>query len=187
HLSSLTINPIAQPQAEPGRVQGPTGRGSKINFERQTNTRGRKTFKQLFADELYELLAVMSPEIEKSFKPANKFLNIDSALTQMDAEARRMCVNLIHQVVTRGLDRQAIPSQRIRAALHATIRLDDKRSFKENDLPDIAHSSVAMAYCNVFLTEHCFANLLRRPPVCNVIASDCKVISDLSEAIASLS
>ena len=86
--------------------------------------------------------------------------------------------------MTRGLDAKAIPSLRVRSALHAAIRMDDRRPFRENDLDDIAHSSVAASYTDVFLTERSFSELLNRPAVQSVIApSKCRVVSNISEAL----
>ena len=41
--------------------------------------------------------------------------------------------------------------------------------FEQNDFDDIGHSSVAAAYCDVFLTERKFTHILRLPAVQNVI------------------
>ena len=62
-----------------------------------------------------------------------------------------------------------------------------KQQFEQNDLDDIGHSSVAVAYCDVFLTERKFAHILCLPAVQKVIPRRCLVISDIDEAIAVLS
>ena len=97
-------------------------------------------------------------------------------------QERRAWVNILRESVIRGFDKRAIPSQRIRAALHAAIRMDDRRPFRQNDIADIDHSSVAAAYCDIFLTERSFAELLRRKAVKDVCVLQGEVISDVTEA-----
>ena len=105
----------------------------------------------------------------------------------MDERERREWIKVIRESVRRDADGQIIPSQRICAALYAAIRLDDKQLFEQNDLDDIEHSSVAAAYCDVFLTERGFTHILRLPAVQKVIPRGCFVISDIDEAISVLS
>ena len=86
------------------------------------------------------------------------------------------------------MDAKAIASVRVRAALHAAIRMDDKRLFRENDFDDVAHSSVAVAYSDVFLTERSFAEVLNRPAVRSVITpTKCQVVSSVSDALVAVS
>ena len=82
--------------------------------------------------------------------------------------------------------RKVMPSQRISAALYAAMRLDDRHPFDDNDPDDIEHSSVATAYCDVFLTERKFASILCLPTVQKVIPRGCTVISDIDQAISVL-
>ena len=96
---------------------------------------------------------------------------------------RRMWINMLGEAIIQGFDLNAIPSLRVRAALHAAIRMDDRRPFRRNDTADIDHSSVAVAYCDAFLTERSFAELLRRSAVRNVCFPNCQVISKIGEAI----
>jgi hypothetical protein len=167
--------------------RSPKTTAAKINSERQTHQRGGRPFEKLFADELHGILDEMTSEMDNCFRQAAAFAGIETAGQQMNESDRRVCVNLIREVVTKGLDVTAIPSQRITAALHAALRLDDKYAFKENDLDDIRHSAVAAAYCNAFLTERFFADKLRLPAVRKVISCECKVIDDFDEAISFLS
>jgi hypothetical protein len=100
---------------------------------------------------------------------------------------RHVWINLFREAVTRGLDAKAIPSLQVRSALHAAIRMDDRRPFRENDLDDIAHSSVAASYADIFLTERSFSELLNRSVVQSVISpSKCRVVSNISEALAAV-
>jgi hypothetical protein len=58
----------------------------------------------------------------------------------------------------------------------------------ENDFDDIAHSSVAVAYTDVFLTERSFAEVLNRPAVQSVITpTKCHLVSSVSDALVAVS
>jgi hypothetical protein len=166
--------------------RSPATTAAKINCARQIHQRGRKPFESLFADELHGILDRMTPAIENCFKQAAAFSGNEVAVQPMDESDRRACVNLLREVVTQGLDKTAIPSQRIFAALHAALRLNDKYAFKENDLDDIRHSAVAVAYCDVFLTERGIADKLRLPAVQTVIPCECKVVNNFDEAISAV-
>jgi hypothetical protein len=65
--------------------------------------------------------------------------------------------------------------------------MDDRRPFRENDLEDIAHSSVAVSYSDLFLTERSFDELLNRSAVQGVIApTKCQVLSNVGDALAAI-
>ncbi len=165
----------------------PATTAARINVERRTNLRGNKSFGKLFSDELDGILDVMSPHIENSLKYAAAFVGIEATGEPMDERERREWIKVIRESVRRDPDGQIMPSGRISAALNAAIRLDDKHLFEQNDIDDIDHSSVAAAYCDVFLTERKFSHILRLPAVQKVIPRGCSVISDIDEAILLLS
>lgn len=160
----------------------PIGGASKINIERQNYPRGGKTFECLFAEELDGELEAMNPHLEAMMRQLALCNGIDSGGDGLPPRERRAMINLFREIVTRGLDSAAIPSQRIRAALHAAIRLDDRRPFKDNDIDDIGHASVAAAYCNVFLCDGPLGALLRAPKVTAATHSNCTVITNFDEA-----
>lgn len=159
----------------------------RINVERQTNPRGNKSFDKLFSDELDGILDVMSPHIENSLKYAAHFVGIEATGEPMDEPERREWIKVIRESVRRDSDGPILPSERISTALHAAIRRDDKYPYEQSDLDDIGHSSVAAAYCDVFLTERRFTHFLRLPAVQKVIPRNCTVISNIDQAISALS
>lgn len=172
-----------------GVPEQPRDTAVRINVERQAYPRDQQSFSNLFAAELDGALDVLSPRIEEQFVSIAGILGIHpTSEERVGASAyRRVFVNLFREAVTRGLDAKAIPSLRVRSALHAAIRMDDRRPFRHNDLEDIAHSSVAVSYTDVFLTERSFAELLNRSAVQSVIApTKCRVVSSVSDALAAI-
>ncbi|HEY2626599.1 MAG TPA: hypothetical protein VGI41_07610 [Candidatus Udaeobacter sp.] len=158
----------------------------KVNAERSLNPRGAKTFDQLLKEELHGGLEAMSPHIRNALQDLALVFGIDAKHTDLTPEAFRPVINLIREAVTQNSDQAAIPSLRVRSALHAAIRLDDNRPFRENDFPDLDHSSVAVAYCDVFLTERSFGDLLGRSFVKNVSRAPCVSATSPEAALAAL-
>jgi hypothetical protein len=172
-----------------GMPEHPRDTAARVNAERQTYPRGQQSFSELFAAELNGALDVMYPRIEEQLVSVAGIFGIHPT-AQERAEAgayRHVLINLFREAVTRGLDAKAIPSLRVRSALHASIRMDDRRPFRENDLEDIAHSSVAVSYSDLFLTERSFDELLNRSAVQGVIApTKCQVLSNVGDALAAI-
>lgn len=172
-----------------GMPEPPRDTAARANAERQSYPRGRQSFSELFAAELDGALDVMFPHIEETLISVAAIFGI-SASAEERARAgaeRHVWINLFREAVTRGLDTKAIPSLRVRAALHAAIRMDDRRPLRQNDLEDIAHSSVAVSYSAAFLTERSFAELLNRSPVQSAIApTKCRVVSNVGDALAAI-
>lgn len=172
-----------------GMPEHPRDTAARANAERQGYPRGRQSFVELFAAELDGALDVMFPHVEQTLVSVAAIFGISaSAEERTPASAERHAwINLFREAVTRGLDAKAIPSLRVRSALHAAIRMDDRRPLRQNDLEDIAHSSVAVSYTDVFLTERSFAELLNRSAVQGVIApTKCRVLSNVGDALAAI-
>jgi hypothetical protein len=176
-LSDLVMHDIPQP---------PTGAAQRINAERTIYPRGDKSFQQLLKEELHGALEALVPHITNAMRDLASVFGIADDSDDLRPEKFRPVVNLIREAVIQRLDRTAIPSLRVRSALHAALRLDDERPFHENDLPDIDHSAVAVGYCDAFLTERSFGDLLQRPFIKDVSLSQCAIACDPEEALAVL-
>jgi hypothetical protein len=176
-MADLVMQDVPHPQMDTAQ---------KVNAERSLNPRGTKTFEQLLKEELHGGLEAMTSDIRNALQDLASVFGIAAEPADLTPEAFRPVINLIREAVTQNLDQAAIPSLRIRSALHAAIRLDDNRPFRENDFPDLDHSSVAVAYCDVFLTEHSFGDLLGRSFVKNVSRSQCVIATSPDDALAAL-
>ena len=129
----------------------PRDTATRVNAERQSYPRGQRVFSDLFAAELDGALDVLYPRIEEQLLSVAGIFGIRASAEERERAGaqRHVWINLFREAVTRGLDAKATPSLRVRSALHAAIRMDDRRPFRENDLDDIAHSSVAASYADV--------------------------------------
>lgn len=185
-LDAMWERRMADYAALEGLPEHPRDTATRINAERQRYPRGSQSFQQMFAAELNDSLDVLYPRIEEQFVSLARLFGINpSAEERKSAESHRhVWVNLFREAVTRGLDANAIPSLRVSSALHAALRMDDKRPFRQNDLHDIAHSAVAVSYTDLFLTERSFAEVLNRSAVQSVIApTNCRIVSNVSDAL----
>jgi hypothetical protein len=172
-----------------GLPEHPRDTAARVNVERQSYPRGQQSFSELFAAELNGALDAMYPRIEEQLVSVAGIFGIRPSSQERAGVGayRHVMINLFREAVTRGFDAKAIPSSRVRSALHASIRMDDLRPFRENDLEDIAHSSVAISYSDLFLTERSFGELLNRSAVQSVIApTKCRVVSNTSEALVTV-
>ena len=135
----------------------------RINQERKRYPRGGKAFQQLFEDELHGCLDARRMQIENALRAVALLFRVEGAESgEIDEGEIRLWINLLREAVRRDSDGETIPSQRVAAALHAAIRMDDARPMKQNDLDDIEHSAMAVGYSELFLTEDSLADLLRR-------------------------
>jgi hypothetical protein len=71
----------------------------------------------------------------------------------------------------------------IQRSLHASARWNKTRQFKPNDMYDFDHASVAVGYCDAFLTEGPLHAMVTSPQLALTDTYDCRVIADLDEAV----
>jgi hypothetical protein len=71
-----------------------------------------------------------------------------------------------------------IPTLHIRAAIHAAIRWRRQQKYVKGDRLDFQHATVALGYCDAFLTDRRLENILRLKPPDLARQYHCEVISD---------
>jgi len=69
----------------------------------------------------------------------------------------RLMANFIYNFFKLGKIKKKLPTIKIQSTLHAAMRWDRNRKFKDNDLLDIEHATGALPYWDVFLTEKAYA------------------------------
>jgi hypothetical protein len=163
------------------------GAANLINIERAKFPREGKSFSLLFRDELHGLFESMLPQVERIFRGFATILgNVGADQITFSPKHHTFWINCLREACTSGKAGGDLASQRIEAAIHAAIRMDDHRKYKPNDLHDLRHASVAAAYCDLFFTERSLCELLNRTQVRAVIPKAAVVVSSLEQAIACL-
>ena len=154
----------------------------RINSALKLNPRGNKPFSRLFSDELEGIIEQVHPYIEEVLQQMAS-AGFNSTEIEVMEKQRTTAANNIRRVATHS-DGNTVPSQRIYAALHAAMRLNPDRLYDANDPEDFEHASVAVGYCDLFLTDKRLSVLLSDSNVKKVIPSRCKVFgfSDFESA-----
>lgn len=102
------------------------------------------------------------------------------------AKQKRMWEYLLFQLLQKESERTKLPSIHVHASLHAAFRWNKTRQFVANDFYDFFHASAALACCQAFFTDNSLHAVITAKHVALDKAYDCRVIADMSEAIAYL-
>ncbi|MGU7852987.1 hypothetical protein ACV22X_09575 [Burkholderia orbicola] len=93
-----------------------------------------------------------------------------------------MCRNLLYLSFKKSEAKNILRSLHIGASIHAAMRWNKTRKFKPNDYYDFEHATVALSYCDVFLTEGPLHDLVSRPPLKLEAINGCRVFSNVRAA-----
>jgi hypothetical protein len=99
----------------------------------------------------------------------------------------RMVRGLLESALNAGKVQARFPQLHINASLHAALRWDNRRVYKQGDCEDFRHAGSALPYCHYFLTERSLAHLLCSKPLALDAEYGMKVFSDSDSAIRGLS
>lgn len=97
-------------------------------------------------------------------------------------ESVNACRNLLYFAMKKPKNRKVLRTLHVGASLHAAMRWDKQRKFKPNDYYDFEHATLAMGYCDAFLTEVPLRVLVTGSQIDLVHVNNCRVISDLTDA-----
>jgi hypothetical protein len=165
-------------------------RVSGLNEGLERNADQIRSFSQAYAAELggaVELGAEMAMEVtgeifrkETGEKPPER----NSAQWQT---FRNQWANLLLSALKKKPHvRRQLRTLHIHAALHAAFRWDKARRFTSNDLYDFEHASAALAYCQVFFTEHALRSTIIARNASLDHLFECRVASEIPDAIEAL-
>lgn len=160
----------------------------ELNAGKFSHMHENKSFNELFLSELAGMLDVYKPVFGEMF---GHLFQEETGLVRShaevaDSEGSRMIANLIYHGFRLKRLSKEVASLRIPATLYAAIRWDKGRKYKPTDLHDIRHAAGALPYFDVFLTEHSLRHLLTRKDLALDRLYGCRVVSDLSAAIAEI-
>lgn len=102
------------------------------------------------------------------------------------SDPERLMANHIYHCFRLGEIKEELPTIKIQSTLHAAIRWDRNRRFKDNDLLDIEHATGALPYCDFFLTEKSLCSLVTRKDIEFDRLYGCKVFSDPCLAVEAI-
>jgi hypothetical protein len=128
------------------------------------------------ADGMKNLLA---PVMERAMHRTGCTKQLNQAENAIGAELLK---RLLANAYRFGKLREQVPQLHIWASLHALVRYDQKRAYKNGDYEDFRHAGSAIPYCDVFLTERSLAHMLKHPPAAINQSFGCAVFAKSAEA-----
>jgi len=153
---------------------------NKLNRCKHKYSNELKSLKQTILIEASGILGALDP----LFKELSAYMYIEetnNAPSHEDLEksnaGQLMARTIYNYFKSVNIDTK-FPTIRIPATLHAAIRWDKNRQFKENDILDIEHASGALPYCDIFLTEKSLCSLVTRKDIAFDKLYKCCVLHD---------
>ncbi len=99
------------------------------------------------------------------------------------AASVNQCRNLLYEAMRKPEHRSALRTLHVKAAIHAGMRWDKQRKFKVNDWHDFGHATIALTYCDAFLTEGPLHHLVTTDRLNLESVNGCKVASEMQDAV----
>lgn len=161
--------------------------GTKLTEGNARHAGELRSFEQTLRAELWgvaDLCGDMAATIVSDIDVKKGGPELVQGTSQWD-QCRTMCVNVLtHALTAKPETRLKLRTLYVEAALHAALRWDKNRPFKGNDFYDFNHAGAALGYCRAFFTEQPLRTMITSKKLRLDQAYDCRVISDVPEAIA---
>lgn len=133
---------------------------NRLNGE---NAAAAKSFEGLLSNEFRGALDVSMDAIARALKE-NAQEHFGRLATAAEAEDAKKLAPKLAEVIARlfeeGRIAANVPTLVIRAYLHAAVRWDKTRQYKNNDFHDFSHAVAALPYFDLFATERSLAHLV---------------------------
>ncbi len=141
------------------------------------------SYKQTYSREIWGAIDLILPKVEAIMVPIVNRLRKSDGSTPNSIGIESQIEARLSEVFRHGNVAKVLPTLHVMAHCHASIRHDKRRPMKANDLPDFHHASAALVYCKAFFTENPLRILLTSPQAKLDKEYNCRVISDINEAI----
>ena len=144
------------------------------------------SFQGTFKDEIAGVIDAISPLLIETLtafyeKAADKKAQEGEV---KNSESLRMFKNLIYHMFAQKKDNGYFPTLKVGAGVHAAVRWDKQRLFKENDFQDFTHAQAAIPYCDIFLTEKPLKHLLSTQSLAYDKEYNCTIVATPEESIS---
>jgi hypothetical protein len=155
----------------------------ELNYQKKEHYDKQGSFKEVFMSEIASTLDAM----KETYNPIARVLkNLDASKTGIKLEEKpdiRVFNNLIyHEFKLNEID-SSLPIIDITAGIHASIRMDKRRNYKQNDFHDFSHAKSALPYFDYFFTEHSLKNLIMQKNLDYHNKYRCKIASSYDEIL----
>jgi hypothetical protein len=181
--------PLTEMIAHIGRRTLPIGLrfedlAKRLNRAHAVHAEEINSFAQLYRVEICGALSLAIPvAIDVMQDLASRARNREVVFSARERQsAEHDLYHLLSAAVSNKAVARGVPTLHIGALCHAAIRWDRNRKLTGNDLYDFRHAEAAVAYCDVFLTEHALRTLLQQQHLKVSQDLSCLVISSKAEA-----
>ncbi len=146
-----------------------------------------RSFKQAYDAEakgLVDQFGCMAVDVMMSLVREQDSAIAPSAMDERGA-SENWWKNLLFFALERNRARDVLRTINILASLHASLRWNKGRRYRNNDLLDFHHAAAALAYCDAFLTERSLSTMITERALDKIY--QCHVAWTEDDAIAYLS
>jgi len=157
----------------------------ELNTGKFAHADENSSYEETFLSEIAGILEILKPEfVEMISYLHEKFVAKVLSKQEIPAsEEAQQLANIVYHGFRLKRFSTELPSLRVPAALHAAIRWETKRKYKQGDAYDIQNATAALPYFDTFLTENSLRHLLTRNDLALDSLYNCTVISDPKRAI----
>lgn len=123
-------------------------------------------FGEVFLQEVHGGLSLYDLAFGKLLLHISHEFGFDGKVPRKDLKrAGKNVANLIYSYFKAGRDGTILPSVHIQSGLHAALRCDPNRRYKEGDVEDFRHATAAIGYFDAFCTDKSLCHLIRTKPL----------------------
>jgi hypothetical protein len=149
----------------------------------------KHTFRKLYLDEVAGVLDGMMDVLGDFMTHLAREAGYEGAVNDEEKmKSGEMLAGLIFGAFQHNRITTDFPTIDVPALLHATVRMDNKRPYRDGDVEDFFHAAAAVGYFNSFLTERSLKHSLLSKPVdvenkygCRILATEDEVLEHLRE------
>jgi len=156
---------------------------TELNYQKKKHYEKQGSFKEVFISEIAGTLDGM----KETYNPIARILkNLYKSKTGIKLEEKpdiRVFNNLIYHGFKLNKIDSYLPIIDITAGIHASMRMDKRRNYKQNDFHDFSHARSALPYFDYFFTEHSLKNLIMQKNLNYHNKYRCKVASSYDEIL----
>ena len=179
---------ISRLPCEDPRDDDPKGFAESLTRGMMSNNHTFNTFEEVFLQEVGGGLEPCYEELDKMMVYFYRQAGFDQEVQNGQVfEGGKRLANLIYNAFKYRRVSIELASVHITSGLHAAIRFDKNRKYKQGDCEDFRHASLALPYFDVFCTDAPLKNLLCHKPLkydeaysTQVVATDQEILEALS-------
>jgi len=156
---------------------------NELSNEKKEHYSEQDSFKEVYMSEVAGILETIK---ELNNPVANVLKELYEDTTEVKLEETQDITafnNLIYNIFDLNKMNNYLPFIDITAGIHASVRRDKRRNYKQNDFHDFGHARSALPYFDYFFTEHSLKNLIMQKNLNYHEKYQCQVASSYDEIL----